>query len=256
MIQSLRISNSILFLFFLGIHYSNAQSIVHIENTRFNQRKEGFSGNVDVGLNFTQAVNFIFNTANASQIQYTKNNHTVLSVNGLNLTVVNKTKPVNDGFQHFRYGYKIKENYIAEGFVQGQYNHNTRIRARYLMGLGMMFKIFETEKDSIQLFTGVHYMPEYEEELGGIVNRHHRLNSMISFGVPFKNNSKFDIVLYVQPDIGRLTDFRVSSQASYELPITKRLLFRISFAIFYDTHPPEGFQRTFFTARNSLKYTF
>jgi len=233
-----------------------SQTIVHIENSRFSQRKEGFSGNVDVGLNFTQAVNFIFTTSNASQLQFAKDNHTVLSVNGLNLTIVNETKPVNDGFQHFRYGYKIKEHYIFETFVQGQYNHNTRIRARYLMGIGMLFKVFETEKDSLQLFTGVHYMPEYEEELGGQINRHHRLNSIISFSAPFKNKSKFDLVMYIQPDIARLTDFRVSSQASYEIPITERLRFRVSFAVFYDTHPPEGLQTTFFSARNALRYNF
>ncbi len=242
-------------LFFVSFHCSS-QSIVHIENSRFSQRKKGFSGNVDVGLNFTQAVNFIFTTSNASQLQYAKDNHTVLSVNSLNLTVVNKTKPVNDGFQHFRYGYKLKEHYIFETFVQGQYNHNTRIRARYLMGIGMLFKVFETEKDSLQLFTGVHYMPEYEEELGGQINRHHRLNSIISFSAPFENKSKFDLVMYIQPDIARLTDFRVSSQASYEIPITTKLLFRVSFAVFYDTHPPEGLQTTFLSARNSLKYKF
>lgn len=233
-----------------------AQSIVHIENSRFSQKEDGFSGHVDVGLNFTQAVNFIFNTGNASQLQYAKKNHSILSVNGLNLTVVNKSKPVNDGFQHFRYGYKLKDHYIFEAFVQGQYNHNTRIRARYLAGAGMLFKIFETKKDSLQLFAGVHYMPEYEEELGGQINRHHRMNSILSFGAPLPMSSKFELVMYIQPDIGRLTDFRVSSQASYEIPITKKLLFRVAFAVFYDTHPPEGLQTTFFSARNTLKYNF
>lgn len=256
-IKSIMIRGVILmvFVFYVGLD-ALSQTIVHIENSRFSQRKEGFSGNIDVGLNFTQAVNFIFNTSNASQLQYAKKNHTILSVNGLNLTVVNKLKAVNDGFQHFRYGYKIREHYIAEAFVQGQYNHNTRIRARYLAGVGMLFKIFETEKDSMQLFAGAHYMPEYEEELGGQINRHHRLNSIVSFSAPFKNKSRFDLVMYVQPDIARLTDFRVSSQASYEIPIMKKLLFRVAFAVFYDTHPPDGLQTTFFSARNSLKYNF
>lgn len=242
-------------VFFLSL-YVSSQSIVHIENSRFSQRNEGFSGNLDVGLNFTQAVNFIFNTSNASQLQYAKKNHSVLSVNSLNLTVVNKTTPVNDGFQHFRYGYKIKEHYIFESFVQGQYNHNTRLKARYLAGIGMLFKVFETKKDSLQLYTGVHYMPEYEEEMGGKINRHHRLNSIVSFNVPFSSKSAFELVAYIQPDIARLTDFRISSQASYEIPITEKLLFKVAFAVFYDTHPPEGLQTTFFSARNSLKYKF
>jgi len=235
---------------------SLAQSIVHIENHRFAQRDEGFTGNVDLGLNFTQAVNFIFNTANASQIQYAKNNHSIMSINGLNLTVINKNKPVNDGFQHFRYNYKFNNFIFSEAFIQGQYNHNTKIRARYIAGVGVLLKIFETQRDSIQLYTGVHYMPEYEEELLGRINRHHRMNSMISFGWPFKNKSKFEMVMYMQPDIAKLTDFRISTQLAYEIPLLKKLVFRISAALFYDSFPPEGLQTFFLSARNSLRYRF
>lgn len=233
-----------------------AQSIVHIENHRFAQRDEGFTGNVDLGLNFTQAVNFIFNTANASQIQYAKNNHSIMSVNGLNLTVINKTKPVNDGFQHFRYNYKFNDIIYSETFIQGQYNHNTKIRARYIAGVGVLLKIFETKRDSIQLYTGIHYMPEYEEEILGRINRHHRMNSMISFGWPFKNQSKFEMVMYMQPDIAKLTDFRISTQLAYEIPLLKKVVFRISAALFYDSFPPEGLQTFFLSARNSLRYRF
>jgi hypothetical protein len=238
------------------LNHVQSQSIVHIENSRFMQREEGLSGNVDVGLNFVQAVNFIFNTSNNSQLQFAKNNHSIMSVNGLNLTVVNKTKPVNDGFQHFRYNYKFNDFISSEVYIQGQYNHNTRIRGRYLAGMGVLLKIFETTRDSVQLFTGIHYMPEYEEEMLGAINRHHRMNSMISFGWPFRNQSKFEMVMYLQPDIAKLTDFRLSSQMAYEIPLLKKLVFRISMALFYDSYPPEGLKTFFFSARNSIKYKF
>lgn len=232
------------------------QSIVHIDNSRFNQEEEGWTGNFDLGVSFTQAHNAIFTTANASQLQYKKKKHSLISANALNLTVVNSNIPVNDGYQHLRYGYKLSNSIVLETFIQGQYNHNTKIKARFLGGSGVLFKIFEAKRDSMKLYTGVYYMPEYDHELSGLINRHHRMSTMVSCGIPLPHNAKFDFVFYLQPDFARLTDFRISTQASYEVPLLKKLLFRFTFAFFYDTHPPVGLRPVFFSAKNSLRYSF
>jgi hypothetical protein len=170
--------------------------------------------------------------------------------------VVNKTKPLNDGFQHFRYSYNLTERIIPEAFVQGQYNHNTKVAARFIMGFGALFKIYRKETDSMQLHVGLHYMPEYEKELLGQINRHQRLNMMVSWGYTFKNKMKLDLVTYLQPDMKKLSDFRIMGNLALEMPITKKLTYRSSFGWVFDTHPPEGLRPNFFNTRNGLRFVF
>lgn len=244
---------SILFLF---SGTSRAQVIIHIDYDKHQPQHEGFSGVVDLSMSMNQAVNFVFGTNNSSQIFYTKDKHIVKSLNGLNLTVVNKTKPINDGFQHFRYSYQLTDRIIPETFVQGQYNHNTKIAARYIFGVGALFKIYNKETDSMQLHLGVHYMPEYEKELLGQINRHRRLNMMVSWGYTFKNKLTLNMVSYLQPDLRVLSDFRILGNIALEMPITTKLTYRSSFGFVFDTHPPEGARTNFFNTRNGIRFTF
>ncbi len=234
----------------------SAQVIIHIDSDKHQLKEDGFSGNIDLSMSMSQAVNFVFGTNNASQIFYSKGKHTVKSLNGLNLTVVNKSKPINDGFQHFRYSYSLTDRIIPEAFAQGQYNHNTKVAARYIVGIGGLFKIYNKDTDSMQLHLGIHYMPEYERELLGKINRHQRLNIMVSWGYTFKSKLKLDLVTYLQPDMMRLSDFRIMGNLALEMPITKRLTYRSSIGWVFDTHPPEGLRPNFFNTRNGLRYVF
>lgn len=244
---------SLLFTVFTG---SYAQIIIHIDYDRHHPKEEGLSGTVDLSMSMNQAVNFVFGTNNSSQILYKHQKHIVKSLNGLNLTVVNKTRPINDGFQHFRYSYLLTDRIIPETFVQGQYNHNTKIGARYIFGVGALFKIYNKDTDSMQLHVGVHFMPEYERELLGQINRHRRLNTMVSWGYTFKNKLTLNMVSYFQPDLLVLSDFRLLGNIAVEMPITQRLTYRSSFGFVFDTNPPEGARTNFFNTRNGLRYVF
>jgi len=246
----------LLVLLFFSVACVRSQVIIHIDYDKHKPKEDGFSGNVDLSMSMSQAVNFVFGTNNASQIFYSKNKHVLKSLNGLNLTVVNKSKPINDGFQHVRYSYNLTERIIPEAFVQGQYNTNTQVAARYIFGIGGLFKIYNKETDSMQLHLGLHYMPEYERELLGKINRHQRINIMVSWGYTFKNKLKLDLVTYVQPDMLRLSDFRIMGNMALEMPITKNLTYRSSFGWVFDTHPPDGLRPNFFNTRNGIRYTF
>jgi hypothetical protein len=245
---------SLFVLLFFG--KANAQIIIHIDYDKHQPNEDGFSGTVDLSMSMNQAVNFVFGTNNGSQVIYKKDRHIVKSLNGLNLTVVNKNKPINDGFQHFRYSYELTSRIVPEAFVQGQYNHNTKIAARYIMGIGGLFKIYNKDTDSMQLHLGMHYMPEYEKELLGQINRHRRLNTMVSWGFTFKNKLTLNLVSYLQPDLKKLSDFRFTGNIALEMPITAKLTYRSSFGFVFDTHPPEGARTNFFNTRNGLRYVF
>jgi hypothetical protein len=99
-----------------------AQQIIHIENKRLAAVDSGFTGNISVQANFIQNVNNIFQNRNYIQLQYTQNKHSVLSLSNQNLSIVNKERIINDGYQHLRYNYKYNKLVTYEAFVQFQYN--------------------------------------------------------------------------------------------------------------------------------------
>ncbi|MBA3899894.1 MAG: DUF481 domain-containing protein [Bacteroidetes bacterium] len=231
-----------------------AQQVVHVENKRMSFKNQGFSGTFDMSANFVQNINDIFQTANGAQVQYIKNNTSLLSVSSLNLTVFNESKIVNDGFQHLRYNYKMNKTVTAEAFLQGQYNEVIKIRSRFLAGIGPRFTIIS--KDSLRLFIGSLYMYEMEEETTDLKNRHHRTSTYVSFGFPLAKAITVDFIGYFQPDMMNVSDFRASVEAIVELKISKRMGFRLAHGFFHDSKPPAGIRRNFYNFRNGLKYEF
>lgn len=231
-----------------------SQSVVHAELGRLKADEQGFSGNIEMGLNFVQNINNVFSSQNASQFQYVSKRHVFTSLNALNLTVFNETRVLNDGFQHLRYGNTITKKIRWEGFLQAQYNEIIKISGRYLAGTGPLFKIIDAEKDSVNLYYSTAYMLEYEEETTGIINRHQRWNNMLSANWPISDKVDLSLVSYYQPDLSDFKDFRVSSEILLKINIIKRLNLKYSMALFYDTKPPEDIRKTFYNIKNTLSF--
>lgn len=248
------LSFRLFFIVILCAFSAFGQSVVNTESNRLDTLKNGISGNIELGLNFVQNVNNVFQTQNASHFQWNRKKHSVMSFNALNLTVFNDSKILNDGVQYMRYSYHANNSFDIETFGQAQYNEIIKIRGRYLMGFGSRFHIFDSEKDSVKLHLSVHYMREYEEETTGLINRHHRLNSVLAFGWPINDKVNLNLIGYYQPDLQNFKDFRFSSEASIQIRILRRLTFKYSMAWFYDENPPAGINRIFYNIRNSLLF--
>lgn len=244
----------LLTLFLLVTISSFAQSVVNTESNRLDTLENGIRGNIELGLNFVQNINNVFQTQNSSLFQWNKNKHSLMSFNALNLTVFNDSKVLNDGVQYLRYSYHFKDYLDIEAFGQAQYNEIIKIRGRYLMGLGGRLHIFDPEEDSVKLHLSVHYMREYEEETTSLINRHHRLNNVLAFGWPINDKIGLNMIAYYQPDMKNFKDFRFSSEAGVEIKILKRLTFKYSMAWFYDENPPEGINRIFYNIKNTLLF--
>lgn len=243
-----------LFLFLLFTTSSFGQSVVNTESNRLDTLKNGIKGNIELGLNFVQNINNVFQTQNSSQFKWNKEKHSVMSFNALNLTVFNESKVLNDGVQYLRYSYHLNKYLDIETFGQAQYNEIIKIRGRFLLGTGARLHIFDSKKDSVKLHMTLHYMREYENETTGLINRHHRLNSVLSFGWPINNKVGVNMIAYYQPDIQNFKDFRFSSEASIQIKVFTRLTFKYSMAWFYDERPPEGISRIFYSIRNTLLF--
>lgn len=231
-----------------------AQSVVHTESSDLSRKSDGFTGKLNLNLNFVQNINDVLQSNGNAQMQYRIKKHSFISLSALNLTVLNGNRILNDGLQHLRYGYDLTNRVTMEAFSQAQYNEIIKIQGRYLNGAGPRFSIFSS--DSINLLFGTLYMYEHENETTGITNTHHRLSAYLSSGWQATDAINLDFIIYFQPDLMRPKDYRVSTEFTMETTITKRLSYRLALAWFYDAFPPDGIRNVFYNIRNGLSFSF
>lgn len=232
-----------------------SQQIVHIESRRVAEIEDGFSGTIDLQLNYIQNKNRIFQTFNSLHSQYKTGDHTVLFLASYNFGIVSRNRIINDSYQHLRYTRTLSRHFAAEAFLQSQHNEGILLKWRGLAGTGPRFTIIQNEK--ARLYIGTLYMYEYEQEReSSIIYRDHRFSNYISFGMPFSDFLTLDVIMYYQPNLQRFTNFKYSSQASFEARISERLALVTALSLTHNTRPPEGIQRTYINVKNGVRLHF
>ena len=163
---------------------------------------------------------------------------------------------VNEGFQHLRYNSRMKKEWLTyELFGQIQYNERANIAIRALGGTGLRFRLMDKQKD--KAFLGISYMYEFEEEVvEAFRQNNHRLNTYFSLSWHPKTNIKIASTSYYQPLFTSVRDFRLSSQTAMIFSFSKRLDFKTTFSIIYDSRAAVGAPRTIYQFLNSLRYRF
>ena len=77
--------------------------IINVENKRFSNDKEVFTGTFDLGLNLHKNTAEVLQFNNNLHLQYTKKNHTYLLLNDISFVQKEGEEDwLNKGYQHFR----------------------------------------------------------------------------------------------------------------------------------------------------------
>jgi len=230
--------------------------IVNIEDKRKNYvDTSGLFGNVDLGFNLVENGRTITTIKAAVRLEYLKEKHLILALTKYNLIKAAGTNFINDGFQHLRYNYQLKPRMTYEAFVQAQYNERLNLKVRFLAGTGLRFQIVDAAEQ--KAFLGLLYMYEFNEETDPkVFRRDHRLSSYLSFQLRPTGNMIIAGTSYFQPLLTDFNDLRLSSETSLIINLTKRLRFKTTFNISYDSKVPEGVVNTFYSFVNGLRWVF
>ena len=258
-----RILLSVLFLLALMFPFDLASQIVNIEDRR-SQRGDtvAWFGSVDLGFNFVQNGNAIITLKGGINLERLHLRHLFLSFSRFNLVRIENQDFINDGFQHFRYNYRLNKRITWEVFAQAQYNEKISLRLRSLLGTGPRFSLLPAASRQ-RMFLGTLYMYEYDEETeqkeeGEIViyHRDHRLSTYLAFRFQLRENVVIASTSYYQPVLTDLEDLRLSSQTTLLLNITKKLKFTTTFSIVYDSRVPEEVLNTTYSWTNGVRWEF
>ncbi len=231
--------------------------IVNIERQRISTDSAGWFGQANVSFAGSKNTKSVLSLSAGTLLEYkSKSDKDLwLLITDLSLISADKEKFTNSGFGHLRYNRKLGSAVRWEVFTQIQYNSLTHIGRRIIAGTGPRFKL--TQFEDARFYLGMAYMYEYEENTEPVVFlRDHRMSSYFSFTLTPEEEVTFASTIYVQPKLKDAKDYRLSSETSLVLAITKKLNLTTSFRYSYDAFPPAGVPNSIYSFSNALEVEF
>ncbi len=240
-------------LFFLILFsYSTFAQIVNIEKKRKNLN--GFQATTALNFNIKNNGSRIIELANSADIQYSHKAHTIIFLNNIKLLNIDKGSFVNNGFQHLRYNYTVKDSSFLtlEAFGQYQYNEQKLLQKRILSGGGPRFAIFR--KKNFSLYFAPLAMFEYElyTDSARTETKSVRLDSYTNMHFSINDFVSFNLITYFQPVFNNFSDYRISGETGIRFKISKHLAYNVSYSLDFDNQPPENIQKIFWNLNNGL----
>jgi len=241
---------SIIFLFSMSI--SSYSQIVNVEKKR--KQKDGFQATVGLNFNIKENGNRILELKNNFDLQYSHKAHNIILLNNIKLLSVDNGSLINNGFQHIRYNYTIKDSSFItiELFGQHQYNEQKLLTRRIIAGGGPRFRILKNDKISWYFAPLAMYEFEQLSDSAKTENSLLRLDSYTNFHYSISKLVSFNLITYYQPDFTNFIDYRISGESSLSFYINKYLSYTVGYAADYDSNPPTDIQSTFWYFKNSL----
>jgi len=245
-----------IFLFFMSFPFVTYSQIVNVEDKRSTFKDSiQWVEQLELGFNLTKNKTEVFSVNGKAQIEFTYYDKLLISITNFNFVKAGDQNFINEGFQHLRYNSKVNNWLTFELFGQVQYNERANIAIRALGGTGFRYQLLKNKRDKIHL--GTSYMYEFEEEsTEEIRHNNHRLNTYLSLAWHPQPNIKIASTSYYQPLFDNIKDYRLSSQTAVIFAFSKRLDFKTTFSIIYDSRAAVGAPKTIYRFLNSLRYRF
>jgi len=156
------LSGLFIVIFIFLIAWPAQAQIINVETKRLRADSTGWYGNLDLTANLIKNTRQLWSFGTNFNILHIKDRHTFLFIADLKFDKAENVDLINNGYQHFRYNYKLikDKRWYLEIFEQTQFDAIRQIDKRFLLGAGVRNKIVSTDKLFMNL--GISFM--YEEE--------------------------------------------------------------------------------------------
>lgn len=215
-------------------------------------KQKYWSGNFDLGLNFTKSTEETFQFNNIFNLKYRIKNHE-LSLNN-NIAFISKTgqkELLNKGQQDLKYKLSSENLNIVFSF-QNLYDISRKIKNRYTSGVGLSYSLLD--KKNINF--GLTIQREKENIIEGDDKLQNRLNSNILFIKKIKDSIEITFKNSYQPNLDGFSDFRWISDLALRLNLSSQFLLSMNTSFNYNSIPEIGIPKTDYQLINSISYSF
>jgi hypothetical protein len=231
------ISLYLLLLFFLFAAPRLHSQIVNIESSRMQSDSLGWKGRAGTSFSFVKNVQevILINIYAHLQLKTKKDLWLILADYGF--LKGGGEKFVANSFGHLRYNHKVNSWLRWEIFAQAQNNYVTQIDARYLVGTGPRFKLFDTK--FFRLYTASLFMYEHEKERTSPAIFHNdvRNSSYISFTILPDDNVEIISTTFYQPLLKEIKDSRILNQVVVKVQTSKFFSVSLRWNYLHDRFP-------------------
>ena len=218
------------------------------------EKTDGFSGNFDLGLNYTHNINNILQFNNVFFANY-KHRKSVVSLNN-NISFVSQTgkeEMLNKGEQDLKYSFNNNE-LGADLTLQHLYDISRSIKRRWTTGIGISYAVIKSDVEKARL--GVSFLRERETPMEGEQEMNTRMSGGIDFTIKILDNVELISKNNYQPNIENIGDFRWKTNLSLRITINSHFLFSLNNTLNYDSYPKLDIPEIDYQLINSLSYTF
>ena len=244
----------------LGMAPAQAQ-IVNIEAMRgATGDSSGTHGILDGQFYLGGAQNVLLRTYGAANVRKSIGNETFYGMaSGTWSTRVGGDKLLfeSNAFLHGRYNLELQPRLTLEAFFQYQRDRPLRIAQRYNAGFGPRIKTIKAK--GWEIYWSPLLMGEFDlEEKTGVLNYALRMSTYVSSEVQLSDRTRWNTVVYYQPDLLRWADFRMVFNTRIQTRLTRRLQWVTSGFINYDAFPADyaGVPAFTFGTTTGLSYRF
>ena len=217
-------------------------------------KTDGFSGNFDLGLNYTQNIDNILQFNNVFLANY-KHKKSALSLNN-NISFISQTgkeEMLNKGLQDLKYSFNTNELGV-DLTLQHLYDISRSIKRRWTTGIGISYAVIKSDIEKVRL--GVSFLRERETPMEGEQEMNSRMNGGVDFTIKLLDNVELLSKNYYQPNIENIGDFRWKTNLSLRITINSHFLFSLNNTFSYDSYPKLDIPEMDYQLINSLSYSF
>lgn len=247
-------------VFVLGLTPSSSFAIVNMEALHFDKVEDKFSTDLDLMLSGSTGNSNTTKVAVNGQLSWVAKDSINLFLLGSQYGENNNIRSVNKAFVHYRYIHQISDMMDWELFSQVEKNEFTRLSSRVLLGAGLRFSVWNSERHHAFLGLGAFHSREETEFTLGLTDEGVKDLTRANFYLfsKYKVNSNLDIsnVFYYQPNINHLSDYRVLVESKVDIKINQDLSFRLSLNLEHDSQPSQTIKKTDIGYMTGLKLSF
>lgn len=235
-------------------------AIVNMDRLHFSSNKNTFSADLDFSVSGSSGNTQTEKVALNSQFSWQAEKSINLAIFGYKFGKSNNSRNVNKAFAHYRYIHQLTDTLDWEAFSQLETNEFTRLTYRGLVGTGVRVAIAKTQKQHAFLGLGGFYSKEEIEVTAGLtddgVEELNRANIYFLSKYNVSSSMSFSNVLYYQPRLNKISDYRALFQAKFDFKINHELSLRLSLDIVHDSAPSQGIKNTDISYLTGFNFSF
>jgi putative salt-induced outer membrane protein YdiY len=234
------------------------QAILNVERLQSGE-VEGLHGELATRLNLAGGNTDLFQVGGSLGVGFRAPRHWTRTFLGIDWLRKNGEDLVDNRYVHFRYNFFFREELRTFHFLQLQTNLNLLIKRRWLVGSGLRVRALAGESGRLDLGSGVMYEAEtlQEDALGEGEEpntRTVRLSNLLVASWDPLEGTRLVAVIYHQPDVRRLDDYRLSGELALAVDMTRSLGLEVALDWRHDSRAPGSLEDDDLGLRTGITY--